>query len=148
MTRIKQFFMGVADWLFVGKRLPVILVAFIIVACTITITVVSYFNKTETELVTAYVTIEGFGDDVDFENRQIKIEDGATVADIFSLKYEDIYESFGKPLVQYNAFATFMGVRADADTSFQVTIDGVHDSNLTQAYVYGGQTLKIQLMKK
>lgn len=143
MAGIRNFFKAVSDWLFVGKRLPILVVALILILSSVTVTVVYHYNSPETELVSAYVTIKGFGDDVDFENRQIRIEDGTAIADIFSLKYESIYESFGRPLIQYNAFKTFMGVRADASKSFHVTIDGMFDNNLSQAYVYEGQTITV-----
>ncbi len=138
-----NLFKKVSEWLFVGKRLPILLVSFIVIACTIIVVVVSNVNKQQTNLVTAFVTVKGI-DGVEIENRQIKIEDGESVENIFSLKYEDIYESFGRPLIQYNVFQKFMGVRATNGKSFHVTIDGIHDPNLKQAFVYGGQTLVIE----
>lgn len=142
MTRKNNFLTALSDWVFVGKRLPLIIVLFVVAIASVSITVVTYYNSDTANTVTAYVTVEGLGEK-DFENRQIKIADGETVADIFSLKYEKIYEDFGMPFVQYNRFSTFMGVRATDGKSFHVTIDGVFESNLTQAYVYGGQTVVI-----
>ncbi len=129
MHGIKKFFDSIINWMFVGKRLPIIIAAFILVATTVTIVIVSSLNKPESELVTAYVTVKGLGDDVDFENRQIQIEDGDTIKEIFSLKYPGIYEDFGRPLVQYNEFYSFLGVRKTSSKAFHVTIDTLHDKS-------------------
>ncbi len=142
MSRISSFFKKVSDWLFVGKRLPIIIVVFVIIAVSVTVAVVSKFYGEQPELSTIYVTIEGFGDR-DFENKQIKIEDGDSVKDVFSLKYKKIYEEFGQPFIQYNEFSYFMGERKTVDKSFHVTIDGRFDSNLENAFLYDGQTLVI-----
>lgn len=144
MQRISQFFKKMSDWLFVGYRLPILIVAAILLATTVTVAIVYSCNKTETTLVSAFVTIKGFGDGVDFENRQIKIEDGDSIKNIFSHKYKNIYESFGKPYVENNEFHNFMGKYKENGRYFQVTIDGKFDSNLDQAYVYGGQTVVIE----
>ena len=142
MSRIASFFKSIANWMFVGKRFPIILVLFIIVAVFATILTVSHINNKDDELVTVYVTVKGLGDQ-DFENRQIKIKDSDTIADIFSLKYENIYNEFGKPFVYKNEFYSFMGVEKTAQKSFHVTIDGIHDNNLSNAYVFEGQTIVV-----
>lgn len=142
MYRIRSFFKAVGDWMFVGKRLPIIIVAFILIAATATISVVYSSNKAENEYVTVYITVKGLGDK-DFENRQISIIDGDALGDIFSLKYEKIYNDFGQPFVYKNEFQSFLGVKKTAEKSFHVTIDGTHDNNLENAYVYGGQTVVI-----
>ena len=144
MQNIKNFFRALTNWIFVGKRLPIIIAAFIVIATTVTISVVATLNKPESNIATAYVTVKGLGEGKDFENRQIKFEDGDTVKEIFSLKYPDIYESFGRPLIQYNEFYSLLGVRKTQTKSFHVTIDTLHDNNLDQAYVYGGQTVVIE----
>lgn len=144
MHAIKKFFKDISNWMFVGKRLPIIIAAFILIATTATIMIVAGINKTEVETATVYVTVKGLGEDIDFENRQIKIKDGASIKEIFSLKYPEIYESFGKPLIQYNEFYSLLGVRKTQSKSFHVTIDTLHDNNLDQAYVYGGQTIVIE----
>ena len=144
MHGIKNFFKALINWMFVGKRLPIIIAAFIIIATTATIAVVTTLNKDDTKIATAYVTVKGLGEGKDFENRQIKIKDGDTIKEIFSLKYPDIYESFGRPLIQYNEFYSLLGVRKTQSKSFHVTIDTLHDNNLDQAYVYGGQKVVIE----
>lgn len=101
-------------------------------------------NREETSYVTVFVTVKGFGDDVDFANRQIKIEDGDSIKNIFSYKYKNIYEDFGKPFIQYNEFKKFMDYEAKDGKSFSVKIDGVFSSNLELAYVYEGQTITIE----
>ena len=144
MHAIKKFFKSISDWMFVGKRLPIIIAAFILIATTVTIAIVASVNKPEDKTATVYVTVKGLGEDIDFENRQIKIKDGASIKEIFSLKYPDIYESFKRPLIQYNEFYSLLGVRKTETKSFHVTIDTLHDNNLDQAYVYGGQTIVIE----
>ena len=144
MHRISQFFKKLSDWLFVGKRLPIIIAAFILIACVVTVAVVMHVNGVGDNKVTAYVTVKGFGEDVDFENRQIRIEDGISLKEIFSYDYEDIYASFGKPLIEYNEFKSFLGVKKSNGRGFQVSIDGIFTSNLDQAYVYEGQTVVIE----
>jgi hypothetical protein len=128
--------------LFVGKRLPIIIVAFLIISITVTVFAVYSHNKPETETATVFVTVKGLGDK-DFENRRINVEEGESVANAFSLKYEEIYNDFGKPLIRYNEFYSFLGVKKTAEKSFHVTIDGRFDSNLDQAYLYHGQKLEI-----
>ncbi len=130
--------------MFVGKRLPIIIAAFILIATTVTVTIVASMNKPEDKTGTAYVTVKGLGDNKDFEKRQIKIEEGDTVKEIFSLEYPDIYEAFGRPLIQYNEFYSLLGVRKTTSKSFHVTIDTLHENNLDQAYVYGGQEIVIE----
>lgn len=142
MKQFKLFLKRVNDWIFQGAHLPVLLAVFIIATVAVTVTVVSILNRPESETVTVYVTVQGL-DENNFENRQISITDGDTIANIFSLKYEDIYESFGRPLIQYNEFQSFMGTKKTTEKSFHVTIDGVFDNNLSQAYVYEGQTIVI-----
>lgn len=143
MKQIQQFFKRISDWLFRGARLPIIIAVLIVAAVAVTASIVSTLNKPESKTVTAYVTIKGLEDGKNFENRQIQINDGDPISDIFSLKYKDIYEAFGQPLIQYNEFQSLLGTRKTVEKSFHVTIDGVFDSNLSQAYVYGGQTIVI-----
>ena len=72
MSRVSNFFKKIIDWLFVGKRLPIIIAAFVIIAVSITAWIVIDMNKVDPYGATVFVTIKGF--DNDFENRQIKIE--------------------------------------------------------------------------
>ena len=144
MHAVKKFFHNIVNWMFVGKRLPIIIALFIVVVTAVSITVVASFNEMDSKIGTVYVTVKGLGEGKDFENRQIKIEEGDSIKEIFSLKYPDIYESFGRPLIQYNEFYSFLGVRKTESKSFHVTIDTLHDNNLDQAYVYGGQTVVIE----
>ena len=142
MHKIKQFLKAFTDWLFVGSRLPVIIAAFVVVACVVTVLAVINANKPKDNTVTAYVTVVGLGEN-DFANRQIKINDGDSLKQIFSLEYPDIYNDFKKPLIQYNEFYSFLGVKKTAEKSFYVKIDDLHENNLDQAFVYGGQTVTI-----
>ena len=143
MKRIQQFFTRLGDWVFQGARLPILIAVFIVAAVAVTVTVVSLMNRPESTTVTVYVTVQGLEDGKNFENRQIQITDGDPISDIFSLKYENIYEAFEQPFIQYNEFQSFLGTRKTLEKSFHVTIDGVFESNLSQAYVFGGQTIVI-----
>lgn len=143
MKQMQQFFKKLSDWVFTGKRLPVIIVVFIVASVAVIVTVVSSVNKPESSTVTVFVTVEGLEDGKNFENRQISIKDGDPISEIFSLKYEDIYEAFGQPLIQYNELQSMLGVKATNEKSFHITVDGRFETDLSQAYVYGGQTIVI-----
>ena len=144
MQAIKNVLNAIADWIFKGKRLPILVVTAIVLIVAATLTILHFSNKEEVELVSVYLTVEGLGEELDFEKRVLKIEDGATVKEIFSLKeYPEYYEAFGRPHVRYNEFQSFMGVQK-GDKSFHVMINGVHDTNLDQAYVNAGSTILIK----
>ena len=144
MKAIKKFLSSVADWIFTGKRLPILVVAVILVITGVTIGILAVSNKEDVELVSVYLTVEGLGEELDFEKRVLKIEDGATVKEIFSLaEYPEYYEAFGRPFVQYNEFQSFMGVKK-GEKSFHVMVNDIHDSNLDQAYVAAGSTILIK----
>ena len=142
MSRIAKFFKNLSDWIFVGKRFPILLVTLIIIGVFATVITVSQMTKEKDELVTVFLTVSGLGDQ-DFENRQIQVYDSDSLANIFSLKYENIYNEFGKPFVYKNEFYSFLGVEKTPTKSFHVTIYGIHDNNLSNAYVYEGQTIAI-----
>lgn len=144
---MKETLRKIGDWIMTGRRLTYIILAVILVAvivvCSVSVYIYNLSNKASTpEIVEAYVTITGFGEN-DVTNYPILIEDGDTVENIFSLKYEDIYNKFGKPLVYKNEFTSFMGEQKGGGKTFHVRIDGVFDTNLSQAYVYSGQTVYI-----
>lgn len=146
MTRIADFFKKLSDWLFVGKRLPIIIAAFVIIAVVVTVSIVYGMNKPEPYDATIYLTVEGLGE-LDFENRQIQIKEGVSVQDLFSLKYEKVYEEFGQPFIRNNEFHSFLGVKKTAEKSFRVKIDGKHDNTLDQTTLYDGQVLTITYSK-
>ena len=64
------------------------------------------------EIVPIYLTVTGLGEGKDMENRELLVEENDTVAEIFSLKYPEIYEEFQQPLVMNNVFQSFNGVRS------------------------------------
>ena len=128
--------------MFVGKRLPVIIAAFVIIAVTVTVAIVYGMNKPDPYNATVYVTVEGLGE-LDFKNRQIQIKEGDSVVDVFSLKYENIYEDFGQPFIRNNEFQSLLGVKKTAEKSFRVKIDGKHDNTLDNTYLHDGQVLTI-----
>ena len=78
------------------------------------------------------------------ENRELLVEENDTVAEIFSLKYPEIYEEFQQPLVMNNVFQSFNGVRSTSSKQFYVKINGTYENILTQAYVYSGATVEIE----
>lgn len=145
MRALKRFFGAISDWLFAGYRLPILIVIAIIAITAVTVTVVVNANKKEEERVTVYLTVSGLGEDVDFERRILKINDGDSVKQIFSKKdYPEYYEQFGTVFVYKNEFRQFMGVESKDGKAFHVRIDGSEDNNLDQAYVYEGQTIEIK----
>lgn len=145
MRALKKFFDAVADWIFVGKRLPILIVAAILIIASVTVTVAVTSNKKEEERVTVYLTVSGLGEGLDCENRVLKIKNDDTVKQIFSkAEYPEYYEQFGTVLVHKNEFKKFMGVEAKDGKAFHVTVGGIHDNNLDQAFVSEGQTIEIR----
>lgn len=62
MKQMQQFFKRLSDWIFTGKRRPVIIVVFIVAAVAVIVAVVSSVNKPESSTVTVFVTVEGLDD--------------------------------------------------------------------------------------
>ncbi len=147
MPHLKETLKKIGDWIMTGRRLTYIILGIILVAIIIVCSVSVYIynlslKEDEPQIVEAYVTTTGFGDN-DVTNYPIYIKDGDTVENIFSLQYEEIYNKFGQPFVYKNEFTSFMGEQKGDGKSFHVRIDGVFDTNLSQAYVYEGQTVYI-----
>ena len=102
------------------------------------------FGKEKKDIVPIYVTVTGMGEGKDMKARELMVEENATVAEIFSLDYPEIYEAFQQPLVMNNTFMSFQGVRPEANKKFYVKINGTYENNLIQAYTYYGCDLEIE----
>lgn len=134
---------GFGRW--VAKHWAVSVACVLLVAIGITTAVCwNAFGKEKKEIIPVYVTVTGMGEGKDMVARELKVENSATVAEIFSLKYPEIYEAFEQPLVMNNVFESFLGVRATASKKFYVKINGTYDNILTQAYTYYGCTIEIE----
>lgn len=129
----------------IGKHWAISLACFLVVAITGT-TVVCWnvFGKERAEIVPVYVTVTGLGEGKDMERRELRVEESATIGEIFSLKYPEYYEDFQQPLVMNNVFQSFLGVRPTASKQFYVKIDGTYENNLTQAFTYQGCIIEIE----
>lgn len=139
LTKIVRFF----AW--IGKHWAVSLACFLLIAVGITTAVCwNLFGKEKAEIVPIYLTVTGLGEGKDMENRELLVEENDTVAEIFSLKYPEIYEEFQQPLVMNNVFQSFNGVRSTSSKQFYVKINGTYENILTQAYVYSGATVEIE----
>ncbi len=134
---------GFGRW--VAKHWAVSVAILLVVAVGITTAVCwNAFGKEKKEIIPVYVTVTGMGEGKDMTARELKVENSATVAEIFSLQYPEIYEMFEQPLVMNNVFESFLGVRATASKKFYVKINGTYDNILTQAYTYYGCTIEIE----
>ena len=136
-------FAGFCRW--VAKHWAISVAVVLVLAIGIT-TVVCWnvFGKERAEIIPIYITVTGMGEGKDMTARELKVEESATVAEIFSLEYPEIYEAFQQPLVMNNTFVSFQGVRSTAAKKFYVKINGTYENNLSQAYTYYGCTVEIE----
>jgi hypothetical protein len=129
----------------IGKHWAVSLAVFLTVAITVTSVVCwNLFGKEKKEIVPIYLTITGMGDGKDMKDRELLVQDDASIAEIFSLEYPKIYEDFEQPLVMNNVFFSFLGVRPSGSKQFYVKIDGTYENNLTQAFIRDGAVVEIE----
>ncbi len=129
----------------VGKHWAISVAVVLVLAISITTAVCWHtFGKERAEIIPVYITVTGMGEGMDMTARELKVEESSTVAEIFSLKYPEIYETFQQPLVMNNTFVSFQGVRATAAKKFYVKINGTYENNLSQAYTYYGCTVEIE----
>ena len=56
MQAIKNVLNAIADWIFKGKRLPILVVTAIVLIVAATLTILHFSNKEEVELVSVYLT--------------------------------------------------------------------------------------------
>lgn len=134
---------GCCRW--IGKHWAISMAIFLVLAITVT-TVVCWnvFGKERREIVPVYLTVTGLGEGKDMTKRELKVEESATISEIFSLEYPEIYEDFQQPLVMNNVFQSFLGVRPAGSKQFYVKIDGTYENILTQAYTFEGCIIEIE----
>ncbi len=118
-----------------SKKAAFLLIAGIILAIAVVSVVSIIFWGPEKEVAYVYVTTEGFGEDKDVERKLLSITPGESVADVFSLKYEEYYKFFEKPLVNANEFIDFFGKKKTGTAKIRVYIDGVLTLDIEQAYL-------------
>ncbi len=134
---------GFCRW--VTKHWAISVAAVLVLAIGITTAVCwNLFGKERAEIIPIYITVTGMGEGKDMTARELKVEESATLSEIFSLQYPEIYEDFQQPLVMNNTFVSFQGVRATASKKFYVKINGTYENNLSQAYTYYGCTVEIE----
>ncbi|MBQ7096430.1 MAG: hypothetical protein IJN80_08310 [Clostridia bacterium] len=134
---------GAFRWL--GKHWAISLACFLVIAISlVSFLCWQFFGRERAAIVPVYVTVTGLPEGKNMESRELMIEDGDTVSEIFSLKYEEIYEQFQQPLIANNAFRSFMGVSPSGGKRFYVRIDGTYTNNLTQAYSRNGAVIEIE----
>lgn len=122
-----------AFWLIVG----------IVVAIAAVSIVSVIFWGPEEEVAYIYVTTEGFGQDKDVSGKLLTVTPGESIADIFSLKYQEYYEYFGKPLVRNNEFVEFLGVQKKGSAKIRVYVDDVLTLDIEQAFLGTDCNVKI-----
>ncbi len=136
-------FLGCCRW--IAKHWAVSLAIFLVISITATTLICwNAFGKEKREIVPIYLTVTGLGEGKDMVKRELKVEESATVAEIFSLKYPKIYDTFQQPLVMNNVFQSFLGVRPSGGKQFYVKIDGTYENILTQAYTFKGCIVEIE----
>lgn len=129
----------------IGKHWAISLACFLVVAIGITTAVCwNAFGKEKKEIVPIYLTVTGLGEGKDMSSRKLMVENDASIAEIFSLEYPEIYEDFQQPLVMNNVFQSFLGVRPTSSKKFYVKIDGTYENILNQAYIRNGAVVEIE----
>lgn len=141
MSAILNAFMKCGRW--IAKHWAISLAAALVAAVGILSVVFFGMYGDQKELVPIYVSVSGLPEGKNMEKRELMVADGATIADIFSLEYPEIYEQFKEPLVDNNNFRTFMEVSPSGGKRFYVKIGNVDTNILTQAYTYPGAHVEI-----
>ena len=130
-------------WKWIAKHWALSLAAVLVLAIGILSVVFWNLYGSGEELVPIYVSVSGLPEGKNMEKRELMVKDGATISDIFSLEYPEIYEQFKEPLVHNNNFLTFMEVSPEKGKRFYVKIGNVESNILTQAYTYPGAHVEI-----
>lgn len=129
----------------IGRHWAISLACFLVIAVGITTAVCwNAFGKEKKEIVPIYLTVTGLGEGKDMADRKLMVENDASIAEIFSLEYPEIYEEFQQPLVMNNVFQSFLGVRPTSSKKFYVKIDGTYENILNQAYIRKGAVVEIE----
>ena len=123
-----------AAFLFIGG----ILLAIVVVSI---VSIIFWGPKEEVAYI--YVTTQGFGEDKDVKQKLLTITPGDSIADVFSMKYEEYYEFFDKPLVRANEFIDFFGKKKTGGAKIRVYIDDVLTLDIEQAYLGTDSNIKI-----
>lgn len=115
-----------------------------IVLAVVLISVVSIiFWGPKPEVAYVYVTTQGFGEEKDVKQKLLTVTPGDSVAEVFSLKYEEYYHFFEKPLVRSNEFVDFLGKKKGANAKIRVYIDNVLTLDIEQAYLGTDSNIRI-----
>ncbi len=137
----------------IGKHWAISTAVFLVVAITAT-TIVCWniFGKEKADPVPVFVTVSGLGEGKDMVKREYTVDNYDSLSEIFSSKYEDVYEDFEYPLVANNTFRSLLGVSPSGGKRFYVTIGSTATAdstttdanNLTQSYIYSGCEIIIE----
>ena len=126
-----------------SKKAAFLLIGGILLAIALISVISIIFWGPKEEVAYVYVTTEGFGEDKDVEQKLLSVTPGDSIADVFSLKYEEYYQFFEKPLVKANEFIDFFGKKKQGNAKIRVYIDGVLTLDIEQAYLGTGSNIKI-----
>ncbi len=126
-----------------SKKAAFLLIGGILLAIALVSVISILFWGPEPEVAYVTVSTEGFGEDKDIKEKLLTIEPGESVADVFSLKYEEYYQFFEKPLVKANEFIDFLGKKKEGNAKIRVYLDGVLTLDIEQAYLGTGKNIKI-----
>lgn len=137
----------------IGKHWALSTAIFLVIAITVT-TIICWnvFGKEKSDPVTVFVTVSGLGEGKDMFKREYTVENYDSLSEIFSSKYEKVYEDFEYPLVANNTFRSLLGVTPSGGKRFYVTIGSTATAdstttdanNLTQSYIYSGCEIIIE----
>ena len=130
-------------WRWISKHWALALAAVLVIAISVLSLVFWNMYGNQEELVPIYVSVSGLPEGKNMEKRELMVKDGATISEIFSLEYPEIYEQFKEPLVHNNNFLTFMEVSPAGGKRFYVKIGNADTNILTQAYTYPGAHVEI-----
>ncbi len=126
-----------------SKKAAFILIGGILLAIALVSVISIILWGPEPEVAYVTVSTEGFGEDKDIEEKLLTITPGDSITDVFSLKYEEYYRFFGKPLVKANEFIDFLGKKKTGNAKIRVYIDGVLTLDIEQAYLGTGSNIKV-----
>ena len=137
----------------IGKHWALSTAIFLVIAITAT-TIICWnvFGKEKADPVSVFVTVSGLGEGKDMFKREYTVENYDSLSEIFSSKYEKVYEDFEYPLVANNTFRSLLGVTPAGGKRFYVTIGSTATAdstttdanNLTQSYIYSGCEIIIE----
>lgn len=130
-----------------SKKAAFLFIGAIVLAIVVISVVSIIFWGPKPERAYVYVTTEGFGEDKDVENKLLIITPGDSVADVLSMKYEEYYEFFEKPLIHSNEIVDFLGKQKGNGGKIRVYIDDVLTMDITQAYLGNDAHIKVVYQK-